>query len=144
MPKLSHRFYRRPTEQVAKELLGQKLVRVYQGKRISGTITEVEAYLGLKDRACHSFGKRRTPRTETMYLAGGHSYVYLIYGLHNCFNVVTEAVDVPEAVLIRAVEPLEGISLMQKHRNRTQLNELTTGPGKLASAFQIKDRKSVV
>jgi DNA-3-methyladenine glycosylase len=135
--KLSQSFYRRKTKTVAKELLGKRLVRIYRGRRLSGWITEVEAYLGVKDRACHSFGDRRTPRTEMMYQVGGHAYIYFIYGMYNCFNVVTEKEDVPEAVLIRALEPVEGIETMQKFRKNQKLQALTNGPGKLAQALQL-------
>lgn len=137
MKKLNLSFYQRPTEIVAKELLGKKLVRIYKGQRISGIITEVEAYLGAKDKACHSYGNRRTPRTATMFLPGGHSYIYFIYGMYHCFNVVTEKKEIPEAVLIRALEPSEGIHFMQKWRSKKLPKDLTTGPGKLAQALQL-------
>mgnify|MGYP001382743830 CR=1 FL=1 len=134
---LPNEFYERNTKTVAQELLGKKLVRVYKGKRIAGIITEVEAYLGAGDRACHSYNFRRTKRTETLYLAGGHSYIYFIYGMYNCFNVVTQKREVPEAVLVRALEPVEGIDLMRKLRKTDDLKNLTTGPGKLAQALHL-------
>lgn len=137
MPILDLSFYRRKTKIVAQDLLGKKLVRICRGHRISGIITEVEAYLGVQDKACHTYNNRRTPRTEPMYLEGGHAYIYSIYGMYNCFNVVTEEKEIPEAILIRALEPSEGISWMQKFRNRTELKDLTTGPGKLAQALHI-------
>lgn len=137
MSKLKLSFYRRETKKVAHELLGKKLVRIYKGQRISGIITEVEAYLGVKDKAAHSYGDRRTPRTEIMYGEGGHAYIYFIYGMYNCFNVVTQTKEVPEAVLIRALEPLEGIELMKKFRQKENLKDLTTGPGKLAEAMHL-------
>lgn len=144
MPILDLSFYRRKTKTVAQDLLGKKLVRIYRGHRISGIITEVEAYLGIQDKACHTYDNRRTPRTEPMYLEGGHAYIYFIYGIYNCFNVVTEGKEIPEAILIRALEPSEGISWMQKFRNRTELKDLTTGPGKLAQALHItKDLNSI-
>lgn len=130
-------FYQRKTIIVAQELLGKKLVRIYKGQRISGIITEVEAYLGVADKACHTYNNRRTARTEAMYLPGGHAYIYFIYGMHSCFNIVTEQKDVPEAVLIRSLEPVEGIELMKQFRNQTNLKNLTTGPGKLAQALQL-------
>lgn len=134
---LNSDFYTRNTKTVAKELLGKKLVHIYRGQRLSGIITEVEAYLGVEDKACHSFEGRRTLRTETMYLEGGHAYVYFIYGKYNCVNVVTQKRNVPEAVLIRALEPVEGISIMKKNRSKKELYQLTTGPGKLTQALSI-------
>jgi DNA-3-methyladenine glycosylase len=122
-------FYRRKTETVARELLGCTLVHRVNGRRVAGRIVETEAYIGIEDPACHSFGDRRTTRIKSMYLEGGHAYVYLIYGMYHCFNVVTREKGVPEAVLIRAVEPLEGIDLS------------TNGPGKLCRAMNI-DRAS--
>lgn len=137
-------FYQRSTKKVAKELLGKKLVRIYRGQRISGIITEVEAYLGVKDRAAHSYSNRRTKRTEPMYAIGGHSYIYFIYGMYHCFNVVTQQLGVPEAVLIRALEPVEGIAQMQKFRKSKDLNDLTTGPGKLAQALHLTKKLNAV
>jgi DNA-3-methyladenine glycosylase len=110
------------------------------GERIAGRIIETEAYLGIEDRACHTFGDRRTERTRSMYLPGGHAYVYLIYGLHYCFNVVTRSEKEPEAVLIRAVEPLEGVDFMRSRRRVRKDKDLANGPGKLCEALAI-DRK---
>ncbi len=138
---------------MARELLGKRLVHIVNGKRLSGIITETEAYLGIKDRGAHTFGNRRTKRTETMYLPGGHSYVYLIYGIYDCLNVVTQKQDIPEAVLIRALEPSEGLTTMAKARklknfdpeNKKHLWNLTTGPGKLAQAMKItRDHNSLL
>lgn len=137
MAKLPLKFYQRDTTEVALDLLGKRLVHIYKGQRLSGLITEVEAYLGVKDRACHTYAHRRTPRTEAMYAPGGSSYIYFIYGMYHCFNVVTQKEEIPEAVLIRSLEPLEGVEQMQKFRNQTQLKNLTTGPGKLAQALQL-------
>lgn len=117
--------------------MGKKLVRTYKGKRISGIITETEAYLGLIDKGCHSYGGKITERLKTMYLDGGHAYVYFIYGMYYCFNVVTRTHAHPEAVLVRALEPLEGIDLMRSFRQQDNLKNLTTGPGKLAQALKI-------
>lgn len=140
--KLPIEFYTRDTTKVAKQLLGKILVHTDRsGNRLSGRIVETEAYLGVTDRACHTFGERRTNRTRTMYLGGGHAYVYLIYGMYDCFNVVTQKQGVPEAVLIRALEPIEGVELMKKNRPRAKRDiDLTSGPGKLCSALAI-DRK---
>ena len=127
--KLPLSFYRRDTEQVAKELLGKKLVRVYKGRRLSGIIVETEAYIGSHDKACHGFGHRRTERTKALYLEGGYSYVYLIYGMYHLLNAVTGNTEEPTAVLIRAIEPREGGDL-----------GLTNGPGRLCEALVI-DKK---
>jgi len=136
-PKLKLSFYRRDTKTVAQELLGKRLVRLYKGQRISGIITEVEAYLGVKDKAAHSYGDRRTGRTEIMYADGGHSYIYFIYGMYHCFNVVTQREGTPEAVLVRALQPVEGIDLMKRFRQKESIKDLTTGPGKLAEALHL-------
>lgn len=110
------------------------------GERLSGLITETEAYLGIGDPACHTFGGRQTLRTASMYLEGGHAYVYFTYGMHFCFNVVTRTPRDPEAVLIRALLPQEGIETMAKHRRATtskSLAALTDGPAKLCQALGI-------
>jgi len=136
--KLPHSFYNRDTTLVARELLGKILVHVVDGKRLSGRIVETEAYIGADDPAAHSFGHRKSVRTQSMYLSGGHSYVYLIYGMHCCFNVVTREAGTPEAVLIRAVEPLEGIETMRRFRHSPSKDTLlTNGPGKLCEALAI-------
>ncbi len=101
---------------VARRLLGQRLVRVTDGRRLSGTIVEVEAYLGADDRAAHTFNGRRTPRNQSMYLSGGHAYVYFTYGMHYCLNVVCGAPGDGVAVLVRAIEPTEGLDLMFARR----------------------------
>ena len=140
--KLPREFYTRANVlTVARELLGKLLVvPSASGKRVSGRIVEVEAYRGPQDRAAHSYGGRRTKRTETMYGIGGTAYVFFVYGMYNQFNVVTNAVDVPHAILIRAVEPVEGIDLMRKRRHGQPDHNLTNGPGKLCLALGI-DRK---
>lgn len=137
MSSLPSSFYQSKTESVAKKLLGKKLVRIYRGHRISGLITETEAYLGLEDKACHSYGGRKTQRVNSMYLEGGHAYVYFIYGMYFCFNVVTRSCHHPEAILIRALEPLEGVEWMQRFRAQQGIKNLTTGPGKLCQALNI-------
>jgi DNA-3-methyladenine glycosylase len=131
-------FYLRPTKIVAQDLLGKLLVRMLpNNKRLVGKIVETEAYLGINDRACHTYNNKRTKRTEPMYCEGGQAYVYLIYGMYECFNVVSERKNVPEAVLIRALEPLEGIEQMQINRQSTKLHNLCSGPGKLCKAMLI-------
>ena len=140
--KLPREFYTRSNVlTVARDLLGKLLVvPARNGTRISGLIVEAEAYRGPQDRAAHSYGGRRTRRTETMYGIGGTAYVFFVYGMYNQFNVVTNARDVPHAVLIRALEPVEGIELMRKRRQRHGDHNLTNGPGKLCIAMGI-DRK---
>ena len=139
MGKLKKNFFQRETITVAREILGCALVRKdpLSGKHLKGRIVETEAYLGLEDPSCHSFNGRRTGRTKTMYLPGGHAYIYFIYGMHYCFNIVTENIKKPEAVLIRALEPLEGLSEMRKNRGQQNLKNLTTGPAKLCQALNI-------
>ncbi|HST52517.1 MAG TPA: DNA-3-methyladenine glycosylase [Pyrinomonadaceae bacterium] len=138
-PKLKRDFYTRAdTLAVARELLGKRLVvPAQEGVRVSGRIVEVEAYLGVADKAAHSFGGRRTPRTETMYKTGGTVYVFFVYGMHNQFNVVTGPAEVPHAVLVRALEPEEGVELMRLRRPVKNERELTSGPGKLCQALGV-------
>lgn len=136
--RLGRDFYARDTIEVARELLGKRLVRVLpDGSRLSGRIVETEAYLGTEDPACHSFSGRRTPRTELLYGAPGHSYIYFIYGVHFCFNVVTAEEGVPEAVLVRALEPQEGLEQMRAHRGHVGVQQLTSGPGKLCQSLRL-------
>lgn len=134
-------FYQAETEKVARELLGKRLVHSKGGKLTSGTIIETEAYLGKTDPACHTFNGRRTERVESMYLAGGHAYVYFVYGIHFCFNVVTRPAEIPEAVLIRALWPVDGKEVMKKRRKTQIEKQLCSGPGKLCQALGI-DRES--
>ena len=136
MIRLDHSFYYQPTLQMARGLLGKRLVRVLNGQRLSGLIVETEAYIGEADEACHA-SRGRTPRTEVMYGPPGHAYVYFIYGMHHCFNVVTEGEGFPAAVLIRALEPLEGLEQIRHHRPGRPDDQLTNGPGKLCAALAI-------
>lgn len=123
---------------VAEKLLGKVLVhRFANGTRLSGRIVETEAYLGVEDPAAHSFGGRRTPRTEVMFGESGLSYIYFIYGMHHCFNVVTMPRDTPQAVLVRALDPLEGITLMRRGREHVSTHHLANGPGKLCAALAL-------
>ena len=121
---------------VARSLLGKVLATHFNGQRTSGIITETEAYAGTTDRASHAYGGRRTPRNEVMYRSGGTAYVYLCYGIHHLFNVVTHHQDIPHAVLIRAIHPLEGTSLMQERRRPNR--PTTGGPGTLSMALGIR------
>ncbi len=136
MSRLGRDFYRRSTLTVARELLGQRLVRVVDEQRLSGLIVEVEAYIGENDAACHA-ACGRTSRNEVMYGPPGHAYVYFIYGMHHCLNAVAEEEGFPAAVLIRAVEPLEGLEIMRHHRSAKPDSELTNGPAKLCQALAI-------
>jgi len=123
---------------VAKDLLGKLLVVPGpNGKRVSGKIVEVEAYRGPEDRASHAFGGRRTKRTETMYDSGGVAYVYFVYGMYYQFNVVSNVADTPHAILVRALEPVEGIEIMRERRHTHSDHNLTSGPGKLCIAMGI-------
>ena len=123
---------------LAKDLLGKVLVTSLEGERTSVMITETEAYEGPVDRASHAYGHRRTRRTETMYLPGGHAYVYLCYGMHHLFNVVSAPAGVPHAVLIRAGQALEGLPVMLKRRKMDKIEKrLTAGPGSLSRALGI-------
>ncbi len=137
--KLPRDFYTRSSVlTVARELLGKLLVvPTRNAGRVSGLIVETEAYRGPQDRAAHSYGGRRTTRTETMYGIGGTAYVFFVYGMYNQFNVVTNNLDTPHAVLIRAIEPIEGIELMRKRRHGQPDRNLTNGPGKLCIAMGI-------
>ena len=138
MYRLKKSFFERETTQVAVDLLNCVLVRMTDtGTFLKGRIVETEAYLGLKDDCCHSFGDRRTERTKTMYLPGGYVYVYFTYGMYHCFNIVTTREGEPEAVLIRALKPIEGISEMKINRSQQSIKNLTSGPGKLCQAFDI-------
>lgn len=122
---LPEEFYLQDTASLARDLLGKRLVREFRGGRKSGIIVETEAYLGEKDPACHTWKRRKTKRNHSMYLSGGHAYVYMIYGMHYCFNVVARTADEPEAVLVRALEPEENLRFA------------TNGPGRLCKALSI-------
>ena len=142
MDKLPRAFYTHTdVVTVARRLLGRLLVvPTRQGRRVSGLIVETEAYQGPEDRASHAYRGRRTARTETMYRRGGTTYVYFVYGMYHQFNVVTNAVDVPHAVLVRALEPVEGAALMRRRRGVQADRDLTSGPGKLCIALGIDRR----
>lgn len=138
--KLNSTFYQRGNVvQIAKSLLGKVLHTQFGGYHTAGIITEVEAYAGRDDKACHANNGVRTKRTEVMYQAGGVSYVYLCYGIHHLFNVVTNVQGHADAVLIRALEPLLGHEIMLERRKMSAVQHLlTSGPGALTSALGIK------
>ena len=139
MRKLPREFYlSKNTAKIARDLLGKLLVVPDEtGRRVSGMIVEVEAYLGKADRAAHSFGGRRTARNEVMYGGGGHVYVFFVYGMYYQLNVVTGPVEHPHAILIRGIEPVEGIEVMRERRGEMKETNLTSGPGKLSIAFGV-------
>lgn len=139
MPKLPFSFYQNTdVNSLAVQLLGKQLFTLIDGRLTGGTIVETEAYNGIEDRASHAYGGRLTNRTSTMYQPGGVSYVYLCYGIHHLFNVVTAPEGVPHAVLIRGVEPVAGLDVMLERRNMTTPKpNLTAGPGALAKALGI-------
>jgi len=142
--RLNREFFYRNTIQVAKDLLGKFLVRETKKGTIIGKINEVEAYLGPNDKASHSYNYKKTKRTMAMYEKPGTIYVYLIYGMYYCLNVITEKKNMPCAVLIRRLLPIEGIEMMLKNRNvkiGKNFKNLADGPGKLCMALDItKDR----
>ena len=137
--KLPNAFYRQKNVcAVAKGLIGKVLVTNFKGALTAGRIVETEAYNGVADKASHAWNGRRTQRTETMYLDGGVAYVYLCYGIHHLFNVVTNLADIPHAVLVRAVEPLLGVEAMLKRTGKTKADHtLTRGPGNMSKAMGI-------
>ncbi|MBI5072120.1 DNA-3-methyladenine glycosylase [Candidatus Falkowbacteria bacterium] len=140
MRKIKKNFYNRKTLKVAQEILGKFLVRKIGNKIIAGKIVETEGYVGLNDLASHA-SRGKTARTAPMFGPPGHAYVYLVYGLNYCFNIVTEKKNYPAAVLIRAIEPTQGINLMRRFRNAPKDEKnITNGPGKLCQALKI-DKK---
>jgi DNA-3-methyladenine glycosylase len=137
-PVLERRFYQRPTEVVARDLLGKLLVRSEGDRATVLRINEVEAYLGIDDPACHTFQGRRTQRTETMWGEAGMAYVYLVYGIHHCLNVVTVGPGQPEAALIRGAAVMDGHDLVRTRRGpRVGEAALADGPGKLCQALAV-------
>jgi len=142
--KLPLEFYnRKDVVKIAKELLGKILVTNWRGVITSGRIVECEAYAGVIDRASHASGGRRTARNEILYGAGGFAYVYLCYGIHHLFNVVTNSEEIPHAILIRALDPIEGIEEMLRRTNKKKSDHtLTRGPGNVSKALGIFTKHS--
>ncbi|MGM0500697.1 MAG: DNA-3-methyladenine glycosylase [Bacillota bacterium] len=136
---LDYNFFQKDAVSAAKALLGKFIVREIDGEKIIVKIVDVEAYVGAEDKASHAYNNKKTKRTKTMFKKGGLAYIYLIYGIYHCFNVVTAARDNPHAVLIRAVEPVKGLKLIKENRNIKSSNivDLTNGPGKLSQALKI-------
>ena len=137
--RLSRSFFNRNTVDVARELIGNTLIRVEDGRRISGIITETEAYRGEEDLACHA-RSGRTKRTIVMYGPPGHAYVYFTYGTHWMLNFVTEAEDFPAAVLLRGIQPVEGVDIIGERRKARPQSQWTNGPGKICQALNIDKR----
>lgn len=143
--KLDLEFYEKEAKELAKDLLGKILVHEINGERLAGRIVEVEAYTGEDDKACHTYGGRRTRRTEIMYKRPGHLYVYLIYGMYHLVNIVSGQEELGQAVLIRALEPVEDLDKFAKNRygknyeelSSYQKKNLSNGPGKLTKAMNI-------
>jgi DNA-3-methyladenine glycosylase len=144
MMKLPHSFYnRKDVIQIAKELLGKVVVSKIDGKITSGRIVETEAYVAITDKASHSFGGRRTARNEHMYAAAGTAYIYICYGLHQMLNVVTNKEGIPDAILIRAIEPIEGTTVMLQRTGKPKPDHtLTKGPGNVGKALGISKKHS--
>lgn len=139
MEKLTAAFYHRGNVVgIARELLGKLLVTNFEGRYTAGRIAETEAYNGVADKASHAYGGRRTRRTEIMYAAGGIAYVYLCYGIHHLFNIVTSVSDTPHAILIRAIAPVNGIDTMiARMKKEKQDNTIGRGPGNVSKALGI-------
>ncbi len=144
MKKLQLNFYKRKdVVAIAKELIGKIVITKFEGVITSGRIVETEAYIALTDKASHSFGGRRTAKNEHMYAHPGTAYVYICYGMHQMFNIVTNEKDIPDAVLVRAIEPLEGIDIMLQRTDKPKLDfTLTKGPGNVGKALGIFKKHS--
>lgn len=149
MPRASRSFFEAPAERLAPRLIGCTLVRMLDDERLSGQIVEVEAYAGVKDTASHAHNGRRGAKNEAMYARAGTSYVYFTYGMHFCMNIVCGEVDQPVAVLIRALEPVQGLETMHRLRAGTRARplrdrDLCSGPGKLCQALAITREQNLI
>ena len=150
MPRLTREFYLRPTLTAARDLLGHYLVRVADGRPLVGRICETEAYIAAGDKACHAYNYRRTPRTETMFAVGGTAYIYLIYGMHACLNLVTEAEGEPCAVLIRGLQPRHNQDIIAYNRFGCKYEAMTAyqkknflnGPGKVCKGLSLTTKQN--
>lgn len=142
---MNNEFFRKDAITVSKKILGKFLIRRYSDKYIVTKIVETEAYMGINDKAAHVYNDKKTNRTKPLYLDGGHIYVYLIYGMYNCLNISANIKNIPECVLIRSVEPIEGIDEISLNRynniyenlSKYQIKNITNGPGKLCMALKI-------
>ena len=142
--RLTTDFFSRETIEVGKDLLSRYLIKETEKGTIIGKIIEVEAYLGLNDKACHAYNYKKTEKTKTMYMKPGTFYVYYIYGIYFCFNVIVEPIGNPCAIFIRKIHPIEGIDLMLENRNvkiGKNYKNLVDGPGKLCMAYNITKEK---
>ncbi len=136
--KLNNDWYNRPdVVQLSKELLGKVLCSNINGTFTSGIIVETEAYAGITDKASHAYGSRRTQRTEVMYAQGGIAYIYLCYGIHKLFNIITNKKDIPHAILIRGIQPLDGKEIILQRRKVKSEKNIGIGPGKVTQALGI-------
>lgn len=146
MTRATRPFFRIDAKTLARRLLGQRLVRLLDdGTRLAGVIVETEAYVGVRDRASHAFQGRRTPRNDAMYHQPGTAYVYFTYGMHWCFNVVCGEPDEPAAVLVRALQPTEGLDAIRRLRRRPLPDHLLcSGPARLCQAFAIDRRLNTI
>lgn len=138
--KLPRSYYLQPdVVSLSKDLIGKVICTKIGDEYTSGIITETEAYAGTEDKAAHVYGDRRTKRTETMYQQGGHAYVYLCYGIHHLFNIVTNIQDIPNAVLLRGIQPLQGLGIMMERRGKSKIGKaFSSGPGTATQALGIK------
>ena len=136
---LNYDFYQKDAVSAAKALLGKIIVREIDDEKIIVKIVDVEAYMGAEDKASHAYNNKKTKRTKTMFEKGGLAYIYLIYGIYHCFNIVTAAKNDPQAVLIRGVEPVNSLELIKENRDikSSNIEDLTNGPGKLSEALEI-------
>ena len=142
--RLTTDFFSRDTVEVGKDLLGRYLIKETDKGMIIGKIIEVEAYLGPNDKACHAYNYKKTEKTKVMYMKPGTFYIYYIYGIYFCLNVITEPIDTPCAIFIRSLHPIEGIDLMLENRNvkiGRNYKNLVDGPSKLCMAFNITKEK---
>lgn len=144
--KLPESYYHNPdVVTLSRDLIGKYLFTCIDGELTGGYIVETEAYAGVTDKASHAFGGRMTPRTQTMYLQGGVSYVYLCYGIHEMFNIVTSVAGQPHAILIRAIQPTDGLDVIMARRNMENLKPtITKGPGSVAKALGISRKINAV
>ncbi len=137
MERLGSDFFVRDAVTVARDLIGKHLVRKLDGSTVVCRIVEAEAYMGPADKASHAYKNRASKRTEVFYRRGGYLYIYFIYGMYYCCNIITNVAERPEAVLLRAAEPLEGIEVIRRRRDTRRPRDLTNGPGKMCQALDI-------